>query len=132
MHSFHGTLLPASSLAHKVHANVIAEFDTESKRCDQIDDQDGVHLDRVATADHVHHPADAHQFKEGQEDTERDNAGDSQASQDLDGHDNGTDADEDVLEEDTANVGVLVIVDIVKRVGEGRRGFILVYFCLEH
>ena len=90
---------------------MVAELHAETETCDQVDDKDGVHFDGVASADDVEHPHAAHELEEDQEDTEADEDGKWQTRQHLKDCNDNTDTDGDVLEADTVNVGVLVVVD---------------------
>ena len=111
---------------------MVAEFDAESETGHQVDDEYRIHLDWITTNDDVHHPADSHEFEESQENMEGNNEGDPKAREHLHRDDNGADGDNDVLPEDTVDVCVLIVVDIVKGVGEYSWCLIFVNLCCEH
>lgn len=46
-------------------------------------------------------------------------------------NDNGSDRNDDVLEQHTPDIGILVVVDVVETVGKGNRRFFLVNFGCE-
>lgn len=113
MHGLHSAFLPSACLAKEVHANVIAELNTKAETSHQVDDHDGVDLDRVAAHHHIEHPADAHELVESEEDTEANQESDVEAGEDLKGNDNCTDSDQYILEEHSSDVCILVVIDIV-------------------
>lgn len=125
MKGFLGSDLSGASLTHKVHADVVAELDTEAERSDQVHHEDRVHLDRVGTEDFVEHPHGAEELEEHQEDAEADDHGDTQTAQDLKGEDHCSDSEHSILSKDTTNVGILVVEDIEERVGESAGGHCL-------
>ena len=77
-----------SSLSHEVHSDVVAEFDTEAKTGDQVDDEDCIHFDRIRSEDLVEHPHGTEQLEEHKEHTETDNDCNAQAAQDLERQNN--------------------------------------------
>ena len=53
IHCFHRAFTTGAILAHEIHCDVIAELDAEAKTSDQVNDEYGVHLYRVATQDNI-------------------------------------------------------------------------------
>ena len=62
---------------------MVAELHTEAQTGDQVDYEDCVMLDWVATEDLVEHPHAAHELEEDQEDAERDKERNLDRAQDL-------------------------------------------------
>jgi len=62
---------------------VIAELYSESETGDQIDYEYRINLNGVATEDFIEHPHAAHEFEHDEEHTQTDDAGDTQATDDL-------------------------------------------------
>lgn len=118
IHCDHSSLPSCSLLSQEIHANMVAEFDTETNACNQVDHEDGVDLDWVATDDDVHHPHDTHELEEHHENAKGNNQSDPETGDELHGDDNGAKTHKHILEHDAANIGILVIVYVVKRVCE--------------
>ena len=132
VHGFHCAHLACALLTHKVHADMVAELDAEAERSDQVDHKDCIHFNRVASNDHVHHPHDAHKLEENQEDAERNENSNSETGEDLHDDSDRANSHNDVLEEDTIDVGVLIVVYVVEGVTEHGRGLILMDLGREH
>ena len=68
VHGLHGANLSRSLLLEEIHADVVAELDTEAQTCDEVHDKHSVHFYWVAAKYDIHHPADAHELEEREED----------------------------------------------------------------
>jgi hypothetical protein len=77
-----------SSLSHEVHSDVVAEFDTEAKTGDQVDDKDCIHFDRIRSEDLIEHPHGAKQLEQHKEHTQTDYYCNTQTAQDLERQNN--------------------------------------------
>jgi len=109
---------------------MVAELHAEAETSDQVDHEDCIHLDGIVAEHDVEHPAYSHQLEKHEENAQADDQSQRETTQDLHRHNNGADSDKHILEEHTVDVGVLVVVDVVKTVGEGNGRFGFVSFCL--
>ena len=132
IHGLHGSFLSITCLSHEVHSDMVAELDTETNRCDEIDNQNCIHLNWIASHDNVEHPANAHQLEENHENAERDNQGDSQTCKNLHGNYDSSDRHKNILEQNTSDICVLIIVDVVEWITESCGRFTLFFLGFEN
>lgn len=104
---------------------MVAEFDSETKTGNEIDDKDCIHFYWITTKDFIEHPHASHEFKKNKEDTETNDQSDWKTTKDLKGKNNSCNTKHSILRKDTSNVSVLIIINVEKRVSERIRSFSL-------
>jgi len=107
---------------------MVAELHTEAQGGYQVDDKYCVHFSREATQDDIKHPHDSHQLEEYEENTKCHYKGKRQAGHDLHSTNYYAKRDKDILEQNSADVCVLIVVDVVKTVCEYNRSFFFMFF----